>query len=133
MPHDSDLMSAEARRPAGVQPESTGRLPSDARNPNQPGRACRGADAAPCALHVALHGCGVNGYYDNEVHHLSFTRWAETNRMVVVFPRMAQHGAVEQEEIGCWDAYAQTGADYAFRQGAQMVAVREMVKALAGV
>ena len=62
-----------------------------------------------------------------------FCRWAETNRMVVVFPRMAQHGRVEQEMIGCWDAYAQTGADYAFKRGAQMVAVREMVRQTAGV
>ncbi len=29
--------------------------------------------------------------------------------------------------------YAQTGADYAYKQGVQMTALREMVRAVAGV
>ena len=58
-----------------------------------------------CGLHVSLHGCGVNWYYDDQVNHLSFTRWAETNSLVVLFPRMADHDATVQEQAGCWDAY----------------------------
>ena len=41
-------------------------------------KACRAVGAA-CKLHFSFHGCGVNEYYDEAVHHLSFQRWAEAN------------------------------------------------------
>ena len=91
-----------------------------------------GAGAKGCRLHLSLHGCDVNGYYDPAVHHLGFENWAEANGMVVLFPRMADHGATHQTLMGCWDAYAQTGADYALKSGAQMAAVRQMIRAVAG-
>lgn len=40
--------------------------------------ACR-AVGAFSKLHFSFHGCGVNEYYDEAVHHLSFQRWAEAN------------------------------------------------------
>ena len=46
---------------------------------------------------------------------------------------MRQWGTTHQTQSGCWDAYAQTGADYALQSGGQMAAVRRMLKALAGV
>ena len=57
--------------------------------------ACHAATAR-CRMHFALHGCGVvggaagDGYYEDEVHHLSFTRWGEANRIVIVFPKVLQ-------------------------------------------
>ena len=80
-----------------------------------------------------MHGCSVNNYYDEAVHELSFNRWAETNRMVVLYPRMAEHGTTTQEKIGCWDAYAQTSPKYDTKEGIQMIAIREMIRRVANV
>ena len=86
-----------------------------------------------CKLHISLHGCSVNNYYEEAVHHLSFNYWAETNNIVIVYPRMAQHGTTVQEKIGCWDAYGQTGQAYDTQNGVQMKAIRQMIKRIAGV
>jgi hypothetical protein len=73
------------------------------------------------------------GYYDDEVHHLSFQRWGEANNIVIVYPKIQPHGGTVETISGCWDAYAQSGADYALQSGAQMAAMRAMIKAVAGV
>ena len=98
-------------------------------------KACRDGTrrGAGCKLHLSLHGCDVNRYYEEQVQHLGFENWAEANEMVVLFPRMAEYGTTTQTKWGCWDGYGQTGADYALKSGAQMVAVREMIRAVAGV
>lgn len=95
-------------------------------------KSCEQPDAK-CKLHISLHGCNVNYYYDDAVMHLSFNRWAETNGIVVLWPRVANHGVIKQEAMGCWDTYAQTGPNYAYKSGAQMVAVRDMIRTLSGV
>jgi hypothetical protein len=86
-----------------------------------------------CKLHISLHGCSVNNYYEEAVHELSFNKWAETNRMVILYPRMADHGKTTQELIGCWDSYGQTGPDYDTKNGIQMKAIRQMIKRVAGI
>eukprot|EP00041_Stephanoeca_diplocostata_P018282 m.381280 g.381280 ORF g.381280 m.381280 type:complete len:169 (+) comp20968_c0_seq4:1523-2029(+) len=86
-----------------------------------------------CKLHLSLHGCSVNKYYDNAVHHLGFQRWGQANDIVIMFPRIQPHGYTVQQQDGCWDAYAQTGLDYAEKGGVQMAAVRNMITAVAGV
>ena len=86
-----------------------------------------------CRLHFSLHGCGVNEYYDEAVHHLGFQDWGEANDIVVVFPRIQPHGGTTETQSGCWDGYAQTGVDYALQSGAQMQGMRKMIAAVAGV
>ena len=88
---------------------------------------------AKCKLHFSLHGCGVNEYYDEAVHHLGFQRWGEANGIVIVFPRIQPHGGTTETVSGCWDGYAQHGADYALKSGPQMHAMRQMIKAVAGL
>lgn len=67
------------------------------------------------------------------MHHLGFQLWGETNGIVVVFPRIHPHGTTTQQRSGCYDGYAQTGANYALRDGVQMKALRAMITAVAGV
>merc|ERR1712157_120899 len=77
-------------------------------------KACK--SGKKCALHLSLHGCDVNEYFDDAVRALSFNRWAETNGIVIPWPHLKPHGGenpTEEQKIGCYDAYAQTGADYA--------------------
>ena len=67
---------------------------------------------------------------------LSFNRWAETNRIVVLWPKIHSHGGANQtreQRIGCWDGYGQTGHNYDTKGGVQMVAIRRMIEAIAGV
>ncbi|MCM5679726.1 hypothetical protein M8A51_09280 [Schlegelella sp. S2-27] len=82
----------------------------------------------PCRLHVVLHGCGQNAQRlgDRYVRHTGYNRWADTNRLVVLYPQTsvtAPHA--------CWDWWGYTGSDYAQRSGGQMGAVKAMVERLA--
>jgi hypothetical protein len=62
-----------------------------------------------CRLHLSLHGCSVNAYYDDAVHHLGFQEWGEANDIVILFPRLQPHGGTKETQDGCWDGYGQTG------------------------
>ncbi len=95
---------------------------------------CRGR-VHQCDLHVALHGCSVDLYYDQAVRKLSFNSWGEANNIVVLWPRLAPRKdgqATVQQQIGCWDAYGQTSRLYATKQGPQVKAVRAMIDSLIG-
>jgi len=85
-----------------------------------------------CRLHLSLHGCGPDSYYDEAVRHLGLLEWGEANDIAIVFPRVQPHGATQETQSACWDGYAQTGGDYALRSGAQMHAVRQMIEAMGG-
>ena len=82
------------------------------------------------SLHLNQPGTALNL---PQVHHLGFQRWGEANNIVVVFPRISPHGGTTESQSGCWDAYAQSGADYALKSGAQMAGMRAMIAAIAGV
>eukprot|EP00756_Hemistasia_phaeocysticola_P052005 Hpha_TRINITY_DN27193_c0_g1::TRINITY_DN27193_c0_g1_i1::g.29410::m.29410 len=104
-------------------------------------RACAG-NGSGCRLHVSMHGCSelwvmeeglVRG--SKEIG-LSFNRWAETNKIVVLWPHSGRHGGkngTQEEKQGCWDGYAQTGANYDTKNGVQMKAIASMIETLSGV
>ena len=52
---------------------------------------------------------------------------------MIVYPRLQPHGGSTETQSGCWDAYGQTGADYARRTGVQMAAIAKMISTIAGV
>jgi poly(3-hydroxybutyrate) depolymerase len=85
--------------------------------------------AAPCRLHVVLHGCGqsLDNIGETYVRHTGYPRWAETNRLVLLFPQTSREAL-----NSCWDWWGYTGADYAQRSGAQMAAIKGMVDRLTG-
>jgi poly(3-hydroxybutyrate) depolymerase len=85
-------------------------------------KTCKGGQA--CSLHVSLHGCSnPMAMEDAQVHALSFNRWAETNNMAVLWPKAMGES--------CWHSYAREQA-YDTKEGAQMIAVRQMIEALSG-
>ena len=88
--------------------------------------------AVKCKLHLSLHGCGEMEYYDEAVHHLGFQEWGEANDIVILYPRVKPHGGTTESASGCYDGYAQSGADYALKSGAQMSGVRKMIAAVGG-
>jgi poly(3-hydroxybutyrate) depolymerase len=88
-----------------------------------------------CRLHVALHGCRQGADFVGEafVRGAGYDRWAETNRIVVLFPQAERSLALPFNPQGCWDWWGYEDADYATRRGTQVSALRAMVKAVAGV
>jgi poly(3-hydroxybutyrate) depolymerase len=95
------------------------------------------AGGASCKLHVALHGC-VQNYAtvgDKFVKNTGYTRWADTNRIVVLFPQTkvdntsratAASGTLANPN-GCWDWIGWYGANFAQKAGTQAAAIKAMV------
>jgi poly(3-hydroxybutyrate) depolymerase len=89
--------------------------------------ACR-SEGAQCRVHVALHGCKQNEAEvgDAFFRHAGYNRWAESNRIVVVYPQTGRTAT-----NGCWDWWGYASADYAKKTAPQMRAIVAMVDALA--
>lgn len=91
-------------------------------------RACR--ETAGCRVHIAFHGCGQNRAFvgDAFVRESGFARWADTNRLVVLFPQVMASVVNPQ---GCWDWWGYTGRDFLTRSAPQIAMVHRMLARLA--
>lgn len=89
-------------------------------------------DGAACQLHLSFHGCkqNVNTIGMDYIEQTGFNRWADTNRLVVLYPQTTNSYALPFNPHGCWDWWGYTDADYATRNGQQIRAVHSIVKAL---
>ena len=56
-----------------------------------------------------------------------YNRWAETNRLIVLYPRVE---ASLFNPRGCWDWWGYSGTGYATKDGAQIRAVWGMLERL---
>jgi hypothetical protein len=102
-------------------------------------QACR---AGGCRAHVAFHGCrqGREQIDEQFVRHAGYNRWADTNRIVVLYPQViARYGwgpwpwptSFVFNPNGCWDWWGYTGVNYHTKAGAQIRAVKAMLERLA--
>lgn len=82
------------------------------------------SNGASCRVHVAFHGCKQNTATIGQqfVRNTGYNRWADTNRIVVLYPQTS-NSAVN----GCWDWWGYDSADYAKKSGPQMAAVKAML------
>ena len=98
------------------------------------------AAGASCKVHVALHGCQQNyaTIGDKFLRNTGYTRWADTNAIVVLFPQTrvdstsrvtAASGSIGNPN-GCWDWIGWYGANFAQKAGTQQVALKAMVDQL---
>jgi poly(3-hydroxybutyrate) depolymerase len=101
------------------------------------------AKGAKCRLHIALHGCkqgqsyipleplpnGAAEFGTTFVRHAGYDRWADSNRLVVLFPQAVSIPFANP--YGCWDWWGYTDEHYADRQGVQIRALRAMADRLA--
>ena len=89
---------------------------------------CR-ADAG-CRIHVAFHGCDQSrsAIGDAFARQTGFDRWADTNRLIVLYPQTTT-GALNPQS--CWDWWGYTGHDYLTRVAPQITAVNRMIERLA--
>ena len=90
------------------------------------------AAGSPCRLHVAFHGCGqgvatVGRAFAEDA---GYNRWAGANRIVVLYPQVESSRMLPFNPKGCWDWWGYSGANYASRDGLQLLAVKKMVEAL---
>jgi poly(3-hydroxybutyrate) depolymerase len=69
-----------------------------------------------CKLHVAFHGClqGASLVGDAFYTHAGLNEWADTNRIVVLYPQVTKSSTNPQ---GCWDWWGYTGPDFAKKTG----------------
>ncbi|HZY19467.1 MAG TPA: hypothetical protein VFE82_13400 [Ramlibacter sp.] len=99
------------------------------------------AGGAVCKLHVALHGCqqGYATIGDKFVRNTGYTRWADTNNIVVLFPQAkvdnSSHPTSASGNLanpnGCWDWIGWYGNTFAQKAGVQMAAIKKMVDQVA--
>ncbi len=86
---------------------------------------------ADCRVHVAFHGCGQNKAQVGRafVEGSGFDRWADTNRLIVLFPQVQSATGNLQ---ACWDWWGYTGDNFLTRNGAQLQIVNRMLEHLSG-
>jgi len=84
--------------------------------------------AGQCRLHVALHGCrqGKEFVEDRFTRLSGFNEWAESNRIIVLYPQVNKSLMNPQ---GCWDWWGYTGADYDQRDGKQVAGIAALIEA----
>ncbi|MGM9482426.1 extracellular catalytic domain type 2 short-chain-length polyhydroxyalkanoate depolymerase [Roseateles sp. NT4] len=102
--------------------------------------ACSGG-ASQCKLHVALHGCqqSYGNIGDKFIKNTGYTRWADTNKIVVLFPQTkvdnTSHSTAASGSLAnpnaCWDWIGWYGADFARKSGVQITALKAMVDRVA--
>ncbi|MBC7956613.1 MAG: hypothetical protein H7Y33_12180 [Cytophagales bacterium] len=93
-----------------------------------------------CKLHVALHGCqqGFATIGDKFIKNTGYTRWADTNHIIVLFPqakvdstsRATSASGSLANPNGCWDWIGWYGSNFAQKTGTQMAAIKAMVDQL---
>lgn len=90
-------------------------------------KACR--ETPGCRVHVAFHGCAQNreAVGDRFIKESGFARWADTNRLIILFPQVAASPINPQ---GCWDWWGYTGPEYLTRNAPQIAAVNRMLDGL---
>jgi poly(3-hydroxybutyrate) depolymerase len=85
-----------------------------------------------CRVHVAFHGCrqGRAAVSDQFAREAGYNRWADTNRIIVLYPQAIARWWWTYNPKGCWDWWGYTGARYHTKEGAQVRAVKAMLERL---
>ena len=100
------------------------------------------ASGTQCKLHVALHGCqqSTDKMGDKYIKNTGYTRWADTNNIVVLFPQTkidntsrstAASGSLANPNA-CWDWIGWYGSNFTHKAGVQMAAIKAMVDRASG-
>jgi poly(3-hydroxybutyrate) depolymerase len=85
-----------------------------------------------CSVHVAFHGCqqSVEAVGERFVREAGYNRWADTNRLIVLYPQTIARYFYIYNPRGCWDWWGYTGAQYATKAAPQIRAVVAMIERL---
>ena len=93
-------------------------------------KAC---EAGGCRIHVVFHGCRQNAAAVGEqfVRDAGYNRWADTNRLIILYPQTIARYFPVFNPRACWDWWGYTGPGYATRDGAQIRAIKAMLERIA--
>ncbi|RUO24482.1 polyhydroxybutyrate depolymerase [Aliidiomarina minuta] len=93
------------------------------------------AEGASCSLHISFHGCNQQGEEVGDVfaRHNGLNRWADSNRLVILYPQVEASKVMPMNPQGCWDWWGYTNTAYATKDGEQIQAVIAMVREIAGI
>ena len=113
-----DQSAFDKTPPDGLAHEGVVYVPSDC------------ASKSGCRLHIALHGCDQarETVGDVFIKESGFARYADTNRLVILFPQVA--GSIINPH-GCWDWWGYTDIDYLGKDAPQIEAIWGMAQRLA--
>jgi len=91
-------------------------------------KVCAGAPGG-CAVHVVFHGCrqGAQSVGSDVYASVGYNRWADTNRVIVLYPQVVTSEVLPANPEGCWDWWGYTGPTFQVRSGVQLSAVKAMV------
>ena len=91
-------------------------------------------DGAPCRVHIALHGCLQDaGEIDRRfIDETGYNAWADTNRLIVLYPQTAVSWFLPYNPLACWDlwGYADQNDSYVTKSGSQIRTLKAMLDAL---
>jgi Esterase PHB depolymerase len=89
-------------------------------------------DGIVCRVHVVLHGCRQNAAEIGRrfIDDTGFNAWADTNRMIVLYPQTRSSAAANP--LACWDwwSYVNHSDSYVTKSGPQIRAIKAMLNAL---
>jgi poly(3-hydroxybutyrate) depolymerase len=92
------------------------------------------ADGAPCRVHIVLHGCLQDaGEIDRRfINEAGYNAWADTNRLIVLYPQTAVSWYLPYNPLACWDlwGYADQNDSYVTKAGSQIRTIKAMLDAL---
>lgn len=83
-----------------------------------------------CRIHISFHGCGQTSdeVGDAFTRGSGFARWADRNRLIILFPQVR---TTAMNEHGCWDWWGYSSDKFLTRAGPQVAAVKRMLDRLA--
>jgi len=92
------------------------------------------ASGESCGLHVAMHGCSQSAEFVSDAFAAGsgFNEWAESNKLLVLYPQVASSKIMPLNPYGCWDWWGYTNENYATKDGPQIAVIKGMIDALAG-
>lgn len=90
------------------------------------------ANSSACAVHVVFHGCqqGAAVVGSDVYSKVGYNPWADSNRVIVLYPQILASQMSPQNPEGCWDWWGYSGANFQVKSGPQMMAVKAMVDRL---
>jgi poly(3-hydroxybutyrate) depolymerase len=91
-------------------------------------------DGAACRVHIALHGCAQDaGHLGRRyVDQTGYNAWADTNRLIVLYPQAKASLVAPVNPQACWDwwSYVDHTDGYVTKAGGQIKTIKAMLDAL---
>ena len=89
---------------------------------------------AACRVHIALHGCkqDVGDSGRRFIDETGYNSWADTNRLIVLYPQTVSSSYLPFNPQGCWDwwSYVNHEDSYVTKSGSQIRIIKAMLDAL---